>query len=135
MKLKQRKLLYAVLGLGAVVASWVALIGLWLSFGRIDRTFLQSAGGLIGVASGLIAIVRLPVSSLAARVVLSLGIATGCAAAISVLVSDMYSSPADFDRDLLQHGWALYVIGCPILVGLALLAGVRQDGGKRRDLT
>jgi len=118
MKLAQRKFLYVVLGLGAVASFSVALIGFVLSLGRIDTMFLQSVGGLIGVVSGLFAIVRLPIASWITRI----GIAAGCAAAVSFLLVDVYSSPSDLDRSVLHHLGALYVFGGPILVGLALLA-------------
>jgi hypothetical protein len=122
MKLAQRKFLYVVLGLGAVASFSVALIGFVLSLGRIDTMFLQSVGGLIGVVSGLFAIVRLPIASWITRIVLTFGIAAGCAAAVSFLLVDVYSSPSDLDRSVLHHLGALYVFGGPILVGLALLA-------------
>jgi hypothetical protein len=134
MKLIQRKVLYATFGLGAVVGCWVAIWGLALSIGSLNKDLLQAAGGVIGVASGLLSIINLPIASWIARTALTLGISAGCASAISVLVLDMYSSPTDFERDLLNQLWGLYVVGFPVVVGIALLFEFWWPRSKDRNI-
>ena len=123
MSLAFRKKVYLVLGLGALYAAFVALLGLTISLatGTFDQMFFQSAGGILGVWSGIFALVSLPIKVQRLRVALTFGIVIGFVALSSVLSNGVYPDQEYFEEGILARILPLYVYVLPLFVGCALL--------------
>jgi hypothetical protein len=126
MNLRARKILYLLLmsGVLVLVVPLLVLLGASLKAvlaGEIESSFFLaiSIAGAIGLGSGFYTLIALPVSSLAKRLLLSLGIVLGTMSIIGTLTES--GTPAFLQSDLPNLLKGSYIWFGPVLVGIALL--------------